>query len=81
MPDDGYWKPWGSAGGYKSYADWALNHANVIEVSWNKDDYPGYWYMYMKSPIAEDPDDNNGYRFRDAHYRFDHSDKIGYRAE
>ena len=80
LPRNGYWKPWADYGGFKPYANWALNHATVIEVAWEKDDYPGYWYMWMKAPVAEDPDDNNIYRFRSADYRFDNSEHIGYHS-
>lgn len=76
---DGYWRPWGTTG-YKSYSKSYLNHANVVEVSWEKGDYAGYWWMYQKSVIAEDPDGNNWYDFQSPTYRFASSADIGYHS-
>jgi hypothetical protein len=71
---------WGG-GGYSSYSQSYLNHANVMEVAWEDPSEPsGYWYMYIKSPIAEDPDGNNGYTFRSGSYRFTNSAVGGFHA-
>jgi len=76
----GSWKPWGSTG-FSSYSKSYVNHANVIEISWNKGDYPGYWYIYQKSLIARDADNNNYYDFSSATYRFTDSADDGYNDE
>ena len=76
----GTWKPWGSTG-FRSYSKSYLNHANVVEISWNKGDHPGYWWMYQKSLIADDPDGNNWYDFKSDTYKFTKSEAIGYHAE
>ena len=47
----------------RSYDEAHLNHANVVEFAWDKAGYPGYWYMYQKSIIADDPNKNNVYGF------------------
>ncbi len=55
-----------------------LNHANVVEVSLSKGSYPGYWWVYTKSMIADDPDGNNSYDFSDANYLFASPSEGGY---
>jgi hypothetical protein len=76
------WWPWGSTStsGYRSYDTVRGNHANVIQYTWGKGGYPGHWWIYMKSVIATDPDNNNIYRFLDPGYRFWYSHKSGYHA-
>lgn len=73
----GDWLPWGS-NGYTGYDIAKLYHANVVEVSWNKGSYPGYWFMYMKAPIADDSNGNNIYDFDAASRRLSDSANIGY---
>ena len=40
----------------------------------------GYWYAYVKSLVAEDPDNDNIYRFRDETYMFKDSADSGWHA-
>jgi hypothetical protein len=69
---------WGGTG-YAAYSKRYLNHANVMEVAWEDTRVPqGYWYTYTKSPIAEDPNGDNVYAFRDSTYRFSHSGGAGF---
>jgi len=69
---------WGG-NGYFSYSKSYLNHANVMEVAWEEASVPdGYWYAYVKSLVAEDPDDDNRYRFRDETYMFRNSAEGGW---
>jgi hypothetical protein len=74
------WKPFSGSGGYKSYDKSHLNHANVIEVTWEKTGYPGYWYLYQKSVIADDPNNNNVYGFNGPEYKFTSSAGSGYHS-
>lgn len=73
------WRPWDYTG-YKSYDKSFLNHANVVQISWSKPDYIGYWFVYMKSVIADDPNDNDIYGFNTSSFRFNDSAEAGYRA-
>lgn len=74
------WFPFNSTDGYKySYKNY-VNHANVIEVSWKKGTYTGYWYVWLKSPIAVDPDNNNSYTFKSDTWRYLASEGAGWRA-
>lgn len=71
------WSPWDPKY-YSSYDKDSLNHANVIEFAWGKYSYPGYWYLYQKSIIADDPNNNNIYGFNNAEYMFTSSVGSGY---
>lgn len=51
------WKAWGSSG-YQSTDTQYQNHANVIQVTWGVSPYPGSWWVFMKSMIANDPNNN-----------------------
>ena len=62
LPGGSWWRPWGTTK-FKTYDEAHLNHANVVEFAWDKAGYPGYWYMYQKSIIADDPNKNNVYGF------------------
>ncbi|HET7388031.1 MAG TPA: hypothetical protein VFJ19_15350 [Nocardioidaceae bacterium] len=74
---NGTWHPWGT-NGYKSYSKDYDNHANVVEVSWEKGTYPGYWHVFQKSLIAHDADGNNYYDFTSVTYMFEKSVDSGY---
>jgi hypothetical protein len=72
------WFPWGNGSqashGYKSYTTKG-NHSNVIRFGWEKGGYYGWWWVYQKSIVATDWDNNNRFRFNAATntYRYDSS--------
>ena len=69
---------WGGTG-YYSYSRSYLNHAHVMEVAWEESSVPqGYWYAYIKSLVAEDPNNDDIYAFRDETYLFEDSADGGF---
>lgn len=45
--------------GYTAWDQQNFNHTCVIEATWSLPDYPGYWYVYAKSPIASSGNGRN----------------------
>lgn len=45
--------------GYEGWDNENFNRTCVIEASWGLSDYPGYWYVYVKSPIASSGNGRN----------------------
>jgi hypothetical protein len=45
--------------GYTAWDSDNYNRTCVIEASWALPDYPGYWYVYVKSPIASNGNGRN----------------------
>jgi hypothetical protein len=51
--------------GCKLYDNHNLDHNEVVQGSWTFSNYPGFWYFYVRSPVAHAPDKAT-FRFHDA---------------
>jgi hypothetical protein len=51
--------------GFKSYDNKNFDHVQAVEFTWQDPEYPGTWYVFVKSLNATSPT-KDIYKFRDA---------------
>lgn len=55
--------------GYTAWDQQNYNRTSVVEVTWSLPDYPGYWFLYAKSPISSNGNGNNTPPFNNFYFR------------
>jgi hypothetical protein len=55
--------------GYTAWDQNNYNRTSVVEATWSLPDYPGYWFLYAKSPISSNGNGSNTPPFNNFYFR------------